>query len=223
MQILRWRGGKAPWSAGRKWPAALPALLGTSVRLRCKFRWNRGFSFALSQVLARGVFVSLGVILMRLELVPAWDRLAEVRALFSEYARWLAIPLDFQNFQGELDTLPGQYAPPAGRLYLALADGQPAGCGALRPFDRRDGLRRCEMKRLFVRDSCRGLGLGRRLAERLIADARAAGYNRLLLDTFSSMTAALSLYQSLGFREIAPYRYNPYPQVRYLCLDLDCK
>lgn len=157
---------------------------------------------------------------MESTLVPACGRLEEVRSLFLEYAQWLGVPLDYQDFQTELDTLPGKYAPPGGRLYLALADGVPAGCGALRPFDQRDGLRRCEIKRLFVRDGYKGLGLGRKLAEQLIADARAEGYGQMLLDTFSTMTAALSLYASLGFYEIPPYRYNPFPQARYLCLDL---
>ena len=157
---------------------------------------------------------------MTLELLPAYDHFEDILGLFLEYARWLAVPLEFQGFSAELDTLPGKYAPPEGRLYLALADGTPAGCGALRPFDQQGGLRRCEMKRLFVREKYRTLGLGRMLAERLMADALAEGYGQMLLDTFSTMTAALSLYASLGFYEISPYRYNPYPQAQYLCLDL---
>ena len=142
--------------------------------------------------------------------------LADVRALFEEYADGLGIDLSFQNFADELATLPGSYAPPAGRLLLAEHGGRLAGCVALRPVSETDG----EVKRLYVRPGYRGLGLGRQLAQCAIAEARAAGYARLVLDTLPSMAEALGLYQRLGFVEIEPYCDHPHPGARHLALDL---
>ncbi len=142
----------------------------------------------------------------------------DVRTLFREYQRWLGRDLCFQGFEAELAALPGRYAPPSGRLYLAEVDGALAGCIALREFA--PGV--SEMKRLFVRDSARGLGVGRLLAERVIADARALGYTCMRLDTLAdSMVAANRLYEALGFRDIAAYYANPMPDVRYMELALD--
>jgi ribosomal protein S18 acetylase RimI-like enzyme len=142
--------------------------------------------------------------------------LAEIRQLFREYQRSLDVDLCFQGFEEELATLPGAYAPPSGRLILALHRGRAAGCVGLRPLAGGD----CEMKRLFVRPEFRGLDLGRRLAQRLIGEARAAGHRRLLLDTLPSMTAAQALYRRLGFRPIAPYTANPVPGALFLGLEL---
>lgn len=139
-----------------------------------------------------------------------------VQRLFREYADGLGIDLCFQDFEAELAGLPGKYAPPAGRLLLAWADGQPVGCVALRPI----GGDACEMKRLYVRPQARGTRLGRRLAERICADARAAGYARICLDTLPSMAAAVRVYQELGFRPIEPYVFNPIPEAIFLGLDL---
>src|SRR5881409_940228 len=138
------------------------------------------------------------------------------RTLIGEYGASLGIDLAFQDFARELDELPGAYRPPAGRLLLALVDGKPAGCAALRPLG--DG--GCELKRLYVRPGHRRLGLARTLTESLVATARELGYRLMLLDTMPSMAAAQELYRSLGFRETEPYRVNPVPGASFLALDL---
>jgi GNAT superfamily N-acetyltransferase len=138
--------------------------------------------------------------------------LDEIRAMLREYAAWLEVDLCFQNFEQELAELPGEYAPPSGRLLIV----EGAGCVALRPIDREI----CEMKRLYVRPEHRGSGLGRNLIGAIIDEARAAGYRRMRLDTMPKMDSAQRLYASLGFRDIAPYRYNPEPGARFLELVL---
>jgi ribosomal protein S18 acetylase RimI-like enzyme len=140
------------------------------------------------------------------------DRLNDTRGLLEEYAASLGVDLDFQNFHEELRHLPGDYAPPAGRLLLALWHGEIAGCIALRPFG--EGI--CEMKRLYVRPRFQGLGIGRALAEAVIHEACMIGYARLRLDTLPSMTRARAMYAALGFRDIAPYRYNPIPGTAFM-------
>jgi putative acetyltransferase len=141
---------------------------------------------------------------------------ADVRAIFLEYAQGLAIDLSFQDFDAELAGLPGAYVPPGGALLLANVDGALAGCGALRPLADPGHGNACEMKRLYVRPAFRGLGLGRRIADALMAQARAAGYAAILLDVFDHMASARGLYRTLGFEEIAPYYVNPLPGVHYL-------
>ena len=136
----------------------------------------------------------------------------EARALFREYAASLPFALDFQGFDRELAEFPGDYAPPRGALLLARG----AGCVGLRPLDATT----CELKRLYVRPPARGTGLGRRLAEAIIAEGRRLGYQRMRLDTVPGMAAALSLYAELGFREIPPYRTNPNPGAVFLELEL---
>lgn len=140
----------------------------------------------------------------------------DIRALFREYAASLEFSLDFQGFEEELASLPGAYAPPTGRLLLARVDGVAAGCVGLR----RIGEGVAEMKRLFVRPAHAGTGLGRRLAAAIIDEARRAGYATIKLDTMPSMRAAIRLYQSLGFRDIAPYRENPIAGARFMELPL---
>jgi GNAT superfamily N-acetyltransferase len=144
------------------------------------------------------------------------DDLAEARALFLEYAESLGFSLCFQGFDRELADLPGKYAPPTGRLLLARDGSHPAGCIALRALD--PGV--CEMKRLYVRPDFRGRGLGRLLAERIIAEARAIGYRRMNLDTLPQMKVAIPLYRSLGFIETLPYYPNPVEGAVFMQLDL---
>jgi ribosomal protein S18 acetylase RimI-like enzyme len=144
------------------------------------------------------------------------DDLGVVRELFREYADRLGVDLCFQGFAAELDALPGKYAPPGGRLFLAACDGETAGCVALRPISDSVG----EMKRLYVCPAFRGRGVGRALVDRVIAEAQAIGYRRLQLDTLPAMAEAIRLYESLGFRDIPPYCENPVPGARFLGLDL---
>lgn len=144
------------------------------------------------------------------------DDVAHCRELFTEYQRGIGVSLCFQGFDRELASLPGDYAPPRGRLFLALDGGDPVGCVALRPLQSGDA----EMKRLYVRSSMRGTGLGRRLAQAAIEAARGLGYERLKLDTLPAMRAAQSLYAALGFRDIAPYNDNPVADVRFMALEL---
>lgn len=139
-----------------------------------------------------------------------------VRNLFREYADGLGIDLGFQDFETELATLPGKYAPPQGRLLLAWSGAHAVGCVALRPL----AGDACEMKRLYVRPAVRGQDLGRRLAERICREARDAGYRRLCLDTLPSMSAATRLYSTLGFRPIEPYVFNPIEGAMFLGLEL---
>lgn len=138
--------------------------------------------------------------------------LDEIRRMLREYEAWLEVDLCFQGFEKELASLPGEYAPPRGRLLIA----EGAGCVALRPIDQEI----CEMKRLYVRPGHRGSGLGRRLVLAIVEEARAIGYRRMRLDTLPKMAGAQRLYASLGFHEIEPYRVNPVPGARFLELDL---
>jgi ribosomal protein S18 acetylase RimI-like enzyme len=143
------------------------------------------------------------------------------REVFREYAAGLGVDLCFQNFDAELDGLPGDYAAPSGALLLAFVDGQLAGCGAMRPAPDVDYVDACEMKRLYVRRAFRGFGLGRRLAQALLDRAGEAGYSNMLLDTLDDMESARGLYESLGFEEIPPYYYNPIPGAHYLRAELN--
>lgn len=139
------------------------------------------------------------------------------RELFREYETWLGIDLCFQGFEEELAGLPGKYAPPDGRLYIVSTGNEPIGCIALRKFDENV----CEMKRLYLRDARRGLGIGNELIEKLIEDARQIGYEKMRLDTFPpKMGKAVKLYESHGFRPVELYYDNPHEGVLFMELDL---
>ena len=142
------------------------------------------------------------------------------REILREYATSLDVDLCFQNFEAELASLPGEYAPPAGLLLLAFVDGALAACGGFRALADADYANACEMKRLYVRPTHRRFGLGRTLAEALIDEAIRAGYSAMLLDTLDDMESARELYASLGFEEIPPYYFNPIPGAHYLKADL---
>ncbi len=142
------------------------------------------------------------------------EDLERIRELFAEYARDLPFDLSFQNFEEELQSLPGRYAPPSGRMLLARHGDAFIGCVALRQI----GEGTCEMKRLFVRPAFRGKGVGRALARAIIEQARRIGYKRMRLDTV--LEPAKSLYRSLGFREIPPYQHVPIEGVVFMELEL---
>ena len=145
------------------------------------------------------------------------EQIITIRSLFTEYLQWLGVSLCFQGFDQELAALPGKYSFPGGRLYIAELEGKTAGCIALRPMDE-EGV--CEMKRLFVREEFRGKGVGRILAERIIADAREIGYRVMRLDTLQRMETARFPYSKLGFTVIPAYYNNPMDEVVYMELVL---
>ena len=149
---------------------------------------------------------------MHIEQATSPEFIRIVRELFLEYSESVGVGFCFQGFTQELAQLPGEYAPPWGRLFLAFYDKddkQVAGCGALRRIDGET----CQMKRFYVRPAFRGKGLGRELIHTLIGAAREIGYARMRLDTLPSMTTTIAFYRTLGFREIPPYWANPVPGV----------
>ncbi|WP_341910103.1 GNAT family N-acetyltransferase [Polaromonas sp. YR568] len=148
------------------------------------------------------------------------EALDALRQLFQEYAVSLNVDLCFQHFDEELAGLPGDYASPRGALLLATVDSEAAGCCALRPIDEADYPNAAEMKRLYVRERFRGMGLGRQLAEAALNAARQAGYSSVLLDTLDDMEAARALYADLGFESIPPYYHNPIAGAHYLKAEL---
>ena len=154
-------------------------------------------------------------------IIPTTPReLGDASDILCEYATQLNIDLSFQNFDAELASLPGEYAAPQGMLLLAIVDGEIAGCCAMRPISGVDYANACEMKRLYVRQDFRRLGLGRQLAEAIVDAARLADYSHLLLDTLNDMESARALYADLGFESIPPYYHNPIAGAHYLKLSL---
>jgi putative acetyltransferase len=153
----------------------------------------------------------------RIEQAVTDEQIEQVRSLFREYESWLGLSLCFQGFEEELETLPGKYAEPDGRIFIGYVDDEPAGCIGLRKLD--DGI--CEMKRLYLRESARGQGLGNALIDKLIADAREIGYKKMRLDTYPpKMGKAVGLYESHGFRVIEPYYDNPHGDTLFMEMDL---
>ena len=150
------------------------------------------------------------------KIITGQDMIEEIRQLFLEYAQSLDIDLSFQDFETELKLLPGKYGPPDGMIILVLINAKVAGCVALRKISTDI----CEMKRLFVRDKYKGLGIGRRLTNMIIEEASKLNYHYIRLDTLSTMIKALDLYKSLGFYEIEPYIYNPIKGARFMELKL---
>jgi putative acetyltransferase len=145
------------------------------------------------------------------------EQIAQAKALFLEYAESLKFDLCFQNFEEELARLPGEYAPPRGRLLIAYHNGESIGCAALHELDGTI----CEMKRLYVKPTARGLRIGQQLSEKIIADAKSIGYTKMRLDTIADqMPEAVAMYRAQGFIEIEPYRHNPIEGALYLELDL---
>lgn len=154
---------------------------------------------------------------MNLIQATADAEIAVARDLFQEYASTLDIDMCFQNFAEELAGLPGKYAPPGGRVLLAMVEDKVAGCIALRPLDGDV----CEMKRLYVRPAFRGMGLGRTMVKEIIKEGREIGYQRMRLDTLPGwMDHAIALYRLLGFKEIEPYYDNPVAGATFMELRL---
>lgn len=158
---------------------------------------------------------------------PAYDRLDEVRALIIEYMDWLGSQqagmdecLARQSYDDELDHLGEKYGMPEGRLYVAHFGGPAVGCIALRPMPELPRQNACEMKRLYVKPGNRGHHIGRRLAERIVEDAREAGYSRIYLDILPILKAAIHMYRSMGFEEIPQYNDNPIPEAVYMKMEL---
>jgi ribosomal protein S18 acetylase RimI-like enzyme len=156
---------------------------------------------------------------MSLQIQLAYAELDKVKELFTEYQVAMRFVLRFRNLEEELALLPGKYALPSGRLYIAVFNGNLAGCIALRAIDKE----RCEMKRLYVRAQFRKLGIGRALAEKIIDDAKNIGYSCMLLDTSASLRDVISFYRTLGFIDVDPYYNNPPDNSVYLGLDLSNK
>lgn len=145
------------------------------------------------------------------------ELISQTKHLFREYEKWLNVSLCFQGFEDEVDTLPGKYAPPEGRLYIVKSAEGYSGCIALRKID--EGI--CEMKRLFLKEELRGKGIGNILVTRIIQDAKDIGYKTMRLDTIKEkMPKAVAIYTKHGFIEIEPYYQNPNPHTLFMELDL---
>lgn len=146
----------------------------------------------------------------------AYDKLEEIKKLFTDYAKWINLDLSYQNYDEEFKNLPGKYAKPEGRLYIAYLNDKVVGCIALRKFDDQ----KCEMKRLYVDPAGRGHQIGRKLVEKVINEAKAIGYRQMLLDTLPFMEGAIHIYESVGFKKIEAYYSTPLTETIFLSIDL---
>ncbi|HBJ79384.1 GNAT family N-acetyltransferase [Fusobacterium varium] len=153
---------------------------------------------------------------MEIDIKAAYNDLENIKLLFNEYTTMLGVNLAFQGYDEEIKNLPGKYALPYGRLYIAYYNNKAAGCIALRKFEN-DG---CEMKRLFVRPEYRHLKIGKKLVDKIIEDARELKYKYMVLDTLSNLHEAVSLYRKSGFQEVEAYYENPLDNVLYFKLEL---
>ncbi|MCF2672146.1 GNAT family N-acetyltransferase [Fusobacterium varium] len=153
---------------------------------------------------------------MEIDIKAAYNDLENIKLLFNEYTTILGVNLTFQGYDEEIKNLPGKYALPYGRLYIAYYNNKAAGCIALRKFEN-DG---CEMKRLFVRPEYRHLKIGKKLVDKIIEDARELKYKYMVLDTLSNLHEAVSLYRKSGFQEVEAYYENPLDNVLYFKLEL---
>jgi GNAT superfamily N-acetyltransferase len=149
------------------------------------------------------------------------ESVSQAQGLFREYGSLPEVKVCVVNFEQEILSLPGAYAPPAGRLLLAYenseACAEAVGCAAIRQWDQ---AATCELKRLYVRNQFRGRGIGKKLLGASIMEARSIGYAKIVLDTLPSMSEAHKLYRSAGFREIPAYQENPVPGALFFALTL---
>jgi len=137
---------------------------------------------------------------------------AIAKDMFRAYQQFLSVDLCFQSFEEELNDLPAMYGPPTGILLLAFINKIPVGCVALR--NKQNNI--CEMKRLYVPEAYRGLGIGKKLAEAIIESSILLGYEKIILDTLERLTPAVRLYSQLGFTDCEPYYANPLEGVRFM-------
>jgi GNAT superfamily N-acetyltransferase len=154
--------------------------------------------------------------MLKIIIAETEEHIKHIHVLFREYEKQLNVDLCFQDFETELANLPGVYAHPEGCMLLAEYDNKIAGCVTLKKIG--EGV--CEMKRLYVRPAFRGKAIGRKLSEAIIAEARRIGYKKMRLDTLIRLSEAITLYRSIGFKEIKPYVFNPLDDVIYMELEL---
>ncbi len=135
-----------------------------------------------------------------------------VRLLIREYVESLGLDLGFQGLEEELMQLPGKYASPEGALLVATSGTTLCGCVAMKKLE--PGV--CEMKRLYVREGFKGMGIGRLLVSHILEKAKTRGYRAMRLDSLETMHQAVALYRSFGFEATEPYVFNPLPGALYM-------
>ena len=158
------------------------------------------------------------------EIIPAYGHMDQVRTMFYNYVTWIGVPQNFEELEAELAALPGPYVHPEGRFFLLREGDEILGCGAIRPLRNIPGgagARRCELKRMLIRPEYRGRGLGRKLVQHLIDEARAMGYSEIVMDTLAFTQPVLGTYRRLGFADIPPYYDNPRKGLKFLGMKLN--